>query len=344
MDNLVLSEDPIPNYRRIAETCVSGNMISSTFGGGTDSVEYAVLTGCADKFTDAPGSPYSTSFLKKPINSLATLFKEKGYDAYAVHNYTKTFYDRDKAMPLLGFDAFVAEEDMDGAEYKGPFLDDRELTRHIIQCFEKSKINGNPAFIFGISMENHQPYLNKFEKNPIKVDDDGMPGDLKNALESYLHGLKDADAQLGAIIDYFNAADEPVVVMFFGDHQPAIGPRFELYRHTGNMASPDNRTLEEIHRILKTPFLIWSNYRDETRFIENADAIFLGNCLLNYIGMEKPYFYRYLDMMYGRFRYISRLDLMYIDADNALRKKSEMPDDMVEMLAVYAMLVAELTS
>ena len=44
--------------------------------------------------------------------------------------------------------------------------------------------------------------------------------------EQYLSLLKESDAALEYLINYFKGVDEDVVIAFFGDHQPAIEQEF----------------------------------------------------------------------------------------------------------------------
>jgi hypothetical protein len=109
------------------------------------------------------------------------------------------------------------------------------------------------------------------------------------------------------------------------------------------MVDPKNRTLDELRSILRTPFLIWSNYKDERASVENIDATLLGNLLLDYIGTEKPDFYHFLDTLQGHALYFSRMDLFYIDGDGVTRAPGDMPAETAALLEEYKRLVAEIT-
>jgi phosphoglycerol transferase MdoB-like AlkP superfamily enzyme len=341
--NFPLSADPIPNFRGLSETAISGYLLSSTYGGGTDNVELSVLTGFSKRLMGLRGTAYETWLLDDPATSLARLFKEKGYETCAIHTYRKDFYSREEAFPVLGFDTFIGIEDMDITDRKGRYVDDKDLTKYILEAYEDIAGRGNPAFIFGISMQNHQPYGGRYETNPISVLDGDMPEDLKDTIECYLHGLNDADIELGRIVDYFKGVDEPTVVLFFGDHQPGLGSSFALYTHTGNMDDPKNRTLEELHSILRTPFLIWSNYKEDRGTVADIDSTLLGNLLLDYIGMEKPAFYHFLDTLSEHVRFFSRMDLFYVDGSGAVRAPDDMSDETAALLEEYRRLVTEIT-
>lgn len=52
--------------------------------------------------------PYQ-QYLKEKTFSYAQLFKSLGYDTLGVHTYQKTFYERDRAYPLMGYDDFLGE-------------------------------------------------------------------------------------------------------------------------------------------------------------------------------------------------------------------------------------------
>ena len=70
-------------------------------------------------------------------------------------------------------------------------------------------------------------------------------------LSVYVEGIRDADAMLGRLAAYFSAADEPVVLVFFGDHLPYLGDNRSVYRELGLQAAV---TDDE-----GSPYLIWAN-------------------------------------------------------------------------------------
>jgi phosphoglycerol transferase MdoB-like AlkP superfamily enzyme len=121
---------------------------------------------------------------------------------------------------------------------------------------------GKPYFHFGVTIQNHGPYVNKFywdgfdEVPNFTTDIDFDDADL-NALSHYFHGIIDADVQLRRLADYLNALDEPVVLIYYSDHLPAFNPRiYDLL--LPDIHSPGS--FEDMTRLFTVPFLIWFNY------------------------------------------------------------------------------------
>ena len=50
----------------------------------------------------------------------------------------------------------------------------------------------------------------------------GISRSTLGALEDFATGIRDADAMLGRLTDYFSQVDEPVVLVFWGDHYITI--------------------------------------------------------------------------------------------------------------------------
>ena len=45
LPGLTFSQDPLPNFHRLSETCTNGPFLSNTYGGGTGHVEMEMFTG-----------------------------------------------------------------------------------------------------------------------------------------------------------------------------------------------------------------------------------------------------------------------------------------------------------
>ncbi len=309
--NLKLSKDPIPNFREYSKKYTSGDLGSMTYGGGTANVEYEILTGFLNKYFFADHSSYET-YIKEPINALPNIFKTNNYETKAVHTYNKNFYSRDTYYDKLGFDEFTALEDMENPEYSGTYVSDDYFADQLIEAYENKK---SKLFLFGISMENHQPYDNKYENTEIKILNDDISENSKNVGENYIQGLYNADKSLKKIIDYFEKEDEKTIVLFFGDHLPNLGKSFSFYRELGFIKDDSKLDTEDLVKIVTPPFLIYSNYGLPKENIDIMGSNFMGNYILNLTGLKKPLFFHFIDEVYEKANYMSRVDL-FIDKNN----------------------------
>ena len=126
--------------------------------------------------------------------------------------------------------------------------------------------------------------------------------EVETLLKVYLEGVRDADAMLGRLRDYFVARQEPVVLVFFGDHLPYLGDSQLGYQELGMTEDPTWNQLNSY----ATPYVIWANdAAAEALDWENAvaaldlpqepsdlSAAFLGAAVLELTGRtgESPWF------------------------------------------------------
>lgn len=61
LPNVTFSEDPIPNFHALSKECISGYMLSPTYGGVTDNVEFEVMTAFSLKYLPYQTNAYMTS-------------------------------------------------------------------------------------------------------------------------------------------------------------------------------------------------------------------------------------------------------------------------------------------
>ncbi|MDD3350218.1 MAG: LTA synthase family protein, partial [Eubacteriales bacterium] len=300
LPNITFSEDPIPTLHALGNEGISGNLVSPMYGGGTDNVEFEVITGFSLKYFPYQTNVYTTA-LKKPIPSIPRYLKSMGYQTLAVHPYEGTFFDRKEVYPLLGIDRFIALEDMKDTKVKGAYASDDFFADYIISEYKQAQ---KPVYMYNISMQNHWPYTteNYYSEYEIEVKSkETLTKDQLIALRNYTQGIHDADASLKKITDYFRTIKEPTVVVFMGDHLPVLTEQFGIYKDLGYIDSTfddintiNERLLIDCQKILKTPYLIWSNYEIGSEKGKTLSASYLGSYVMSKIGMEIPPFYNFL--------------------------------------------------
>ena len=52
-------------------------------------------------------------------------------------------------------------------------------------------------------------------------------------LEDFATGIRDADAMLGKLTEYFSQVDEPVILVFWGDHYNPIDSNYDVFTKSG---------------------------------------------------------------------------------------------------------------
>jgi phosphoglycerol transferase MdoB-like AlkP superfamily enzyme len=219
-----------PNLQRLAAHGSSGQLHVPTFGGGTIRTEFEVLTGLSLRYFDDVHFPY-LQINDKQVPGLVRTLNEHGYATMALHGNDPAFWNRTSAFKALGFDRFVSQAAFPAnAPNDGKYMADSAMTDEIIA---QLKDHGPPQFIFAISIEAHGPYdvepANRAQRDAIAVPA-GITGKDRLELQTYLYHLHRADAELGRLVTYLAQRRRPSLVLFYGDHLPALS---DSYRITG---------------------------------------------------------------------------------------------------------------
>jgi phosphoglycerol transferase MdoB-like AlkP superfamily enzyme len=221
----------VPNLRRLAEHASSGALHVPTFGGGTIRTEFEVLTGLSLRYFADMQFPY-LQMTSKVVPGMVRSLRSHGYETIAVHGNDGTFWNRDKAFNALGFDHFVAQPQFPrDAKTDGAYMADSAMTDEIMAQLKDS---GAPRLVFAISMEAHGPYdgnapIDTVARDAIPVPA-GIDGKAKLELQTYIYHMRHADAELGRLADLLSHRERPTVLLFYGDHLPAL---IETYDKAG---------------------------------------------------------------------------------------------------------------
>ena len=229
-----------------------GPLFVSVFGGGTCNSEFEYLTGNSLGLIGASKYPY-VQYNLQDIDSLPKQFSSLGYKTVAIHPESPTNWHRDKVFSQFGFDEFFSIDDFEGADqYHGAASDGATYDKII----ELLKSDSAPQFIMDITMQNHGGYATGNIPAADKLDykpDVGTAEDTAQ-LNEYLSCIEASDRDLEKFIEELRTIDRPVVLVFFGDHQPSISA---LYNSEFNDRS--NLMVYYSH-IAQTRYIIWSNY------------------------------------------------------------------------------------
>ncbi len=129
----------------------------STFGGGTATTEFEVLTGDSMAFLPYDCSAYQV-FVKSETPGLISGLDSLGYQTAALHPYLATSWNRPHVYrasvltPVLR-DDFAA----DAARVRG-YISDSADYRKIIELYEAKRADA-PLFVFNVTMQNHGGYV-----------------------------------------------------------------------------------------------------------------------------------------------------------------------------------------
>ena len=324
-DNISFSQYPVPQFRRLSqsENALTGGVVVPVFGGGTAATELEFLAGTPHVFFGSrmylPHENPSRYFSRPIPSAMPWLFRENGYRAVAVHPFYGDFFNRNQIMPLLGFETFIALEDMPDARRRGQFVSDEYFTDRIIEQILLAEEDGVPLFLFGISMQNHWGFEpGKFGSLPLAVQSESpyLTEDGIARMDVFLQGIFDADKQLGRLADFVESRETPTIIVFFGDHLPLLGRHQDrVFERLGFISHQDefNWTLADRQQIFQTPYLVWANYDINTEEWGVLSTYMLGARVAQASGITLNRFFTYTLGGLEHFRAFN--NALYVDTD-----------------------------
>lgn len=283
--DMQLSEDVMPFLHGLRENTIRGRLVMPVFGGGTCNSEYEFLTGNVCQML-RPGTYPMQQFVTKPSPSLASTLKSQGYRTVGIHPYYGNGWNRNRAYPFLGFDEFLDITAFENPEMVRTYISDRSSYQKVIERYEAR--GNDPLFIFNVTMQNHVTYSKAY---PELTEDSVLPeGDAYPEANLYLSLIRESDRALEELITYFEGQDQPVIVVFFGDHQPALGDGYvDLLAERSGLDAQ-----EKAYRTHQVPFFIWANYDIEEQDGVLTSSNFLSTRLLQTAGLDMPAYNHYL--------------------------------------------------
>ncbi len=267
------TQEILPFISSLTENTVRGNLYVSMFGGGTANSEFEFLTGSTMQYLPLGSTPYQ-AYIHDELPSLASYLKQYDYSTLAVHFANRTNWNRDTVYPLLGFDDFISSESLPRLEHIHSFVSDAAGYEQVEKKYEEWKESGESEnfFCFNITIQNHGGYLKGYHS-------EGAPeyvgGDAD--VNEYLSCIWEADKAFQDLIEYFEAEEEPTIILMFGDHWPKLNDEFieSVLNQTQDISD-----LERNQNKYVTPFLIWANYDIEEKQYERLSANYLSTLLL----------------------------------------------------------------
>ena len=275
-----------PFMDSLVENTVKGYALSSVFGAKTPNSEWEYLTGGSMAFLPEGAVVYQQYMDDEP-SSLVHTMKTAGYTCVAMHPYYDTGWSRDQIYPTLGFDEMYFIEDFDQTQLVRKYISDRELYSKIIDRFE-AKEQGEDLFLFSISMQNHGGYTGEYDNFTEKYYKIGRSYTDAN---QYFSLIRESDDALRELITYFAEVEEPVEIVFFGDHQPSLNSKFYPILNGKGLSGITLQQLEDLYTV---PFFIWTNYDTPEEEGKMTSLNFLSTMTLERAGMDLPPYYQFL--------------------------------------------------
>ena len=344
--------DPLENFHALESESISGSFHSHHLGYGTGYIEMSMLYGLTS-LDIPPGTNicFMDDAVYERFDSVAEQYTKSGkYTAELLHGFDDSLYNRTVTYPLLGFENLYFSEDIQNfgftlpeGVYGGYYMRDKYFFQGMLERMKALNDQGQRAFLYGITMENHQPFdPEKFNYQcQIPLSTEKFTAAERDVIRVMLEGITRADQALGELTDYLRQSEEPTIVVFFGDHRPNLFmPGGDtVYTLLGMCPENDTQswTPEEVCELFSTDYLIWANDpallagQAGTRAESSVTA--LGPQLLELTGQPVSRYWALL----GKVREVclTQTDLYFVDGQgrpSSGREDAELGPEALELL------------
>lgn len=256
-------ENPMEVYNTLAEgeNAWAGHIVVPYFAGGTADTEFDVASGMQTNLLN-PAAPSLTAFrtVNRDLDSIFRIFGADGYTSCFMHPGQSWFYNRENVYDWFGADESFFVEDFD-AEYKGSWVTDESVLRELVSRFEEKSAGGGLDFTYAVTIQNHMSYTAEkygdYVCPEVETTAELSP-EIQTAVNVYAEGIRDANAMLEDLTEFYSEQSEPVLLVFFGDHLPYLGDNRQGYAELGLPAASVTGGKDPF-AAYTAPVLFWCN-------------------------------------------------------------------------------------
>lgn len=256
-------ENPMEVYNTLAEgeNAWAGHIVVPYFAGGTADTEFDVASGMQTNLLN-PAAPSLTAFrtVNRDLDSIFRIFGADGYTSCFMHPGQSWFYNRENVYDWFGADESFFVEDFD-AEYKGSWVTDESVLRELVSRFEEKSAGGGLDFTYAVTIQNHMSYTAEkygdYVCPEVETTAELSP-EIQTAVNVYAEGIRDANAMLEDLTEFYSEQSEPVLLVFFGDHLPYLGDNRQGYAELG-LPAANVAGGEDPFAAYTAPVLFWCN-------------------------------------------------------------------------------------
>lgn len=246
--------NPYEDLHQIEAEAYSGELVTNIFAAGTINTEHLFLSGTIHEMDG-----------RVPENTYVRYFQEQGYTVEGSHPSYEKFYNRVNVNENYGFEQYYFMENKYGL-IDDAIAGDDVLLPDILECYEKNKKTGKPYFNFSVTYQNHGPYSSEpADTNYLKWKE-GYSDDEYNILNNYFAGIENTCQNLRLMTEYLKNEEEPVILLFFGDHNPWGGDNNTAYEMLDINLNLDEE--EGFYNYYDTKYVIWAN-ESAKKILEN---------------------------------------------------------------------------
>lgn len=246
-----ISNDVYAAYHQIEAESYTGNLVTNIFAGGTIDSERCALTGY-----------YQLRDFRKNTNSYVWYLRDQGYRTTGSHPCYEWFYNRRNIMPWLGFEEYLFLNDHYAELTGGAIAYDQVALPEMLRLYQEAAAEGQPVFDFNITYQGHGPYTtDAVEWGGGAWDPTGYYENVSdydyNVMNNYLGSVRDTGNRMLEFLNALRYDETPVVVVFWGDHNPWLGDSGCVYTDLG--VNLDTQTEEGFYNYYSTRYVMWAN-------------------------------------------------------------------------------------
>ena len=277
-----------------ARTIAHGLLGVHTFGGGTWTSEFALITGLAHTLFGNAGlyAPYNLA--PRVQYSIAKSLKAKGYRVVALYPMNADFINARNAYREYGFDMLY-----DGGELG---LSAHPHDQTVFDLFwklyqqERQDHPDQPIFFFVLTLRQHGPHMTAYKKMRAPYDKPLFPGKFSTSnrplddwlnlnVANYLQRNAESDRAMHDLETRLLDRDQPTLLLHFGDHQPSFEGAIMVVAKTLPKDWGDKPHWA-------TYYMLKSNLADAPHYAYPIlDIVYLGGLVLDAAGVSPDSYY-----------------------------------------------------
>ena len=219
-NDIIINKDLYPNFYKLYSEGISfKNNYSPRNSCATGNNEFSGMTGLYTIQNNCTANVFSNNTY---FTSIFNIFKNAGYRATSMHDYTEQYYVRNIIHKNLGSEAYYNANDLNIKyynEYKN-WASDEDFMNAAMDI-TLNDTSDKPFMLWLTTVSGHQPYkVSSVEGDKYLSITEGT--DYSMEVRRYMSKLKTFDNGLGILLDKLKASgklDDTVIVMY-GDHYP----------------------------------------------------------------------------------------------------------------------------
>ena len=274
IDTWMLSESYMPNLWNVKQNSIifENHYTPAYIAAGTFNTEFMVNTG----LMPATGSVSTTVYTKNTFsNSIANLFKEKGYTTESFHGSEAEIYNRGAVHENLGYERYWSGSDMNMAYY--------QMDRYLMNGYEEM-VDDSPFFTFIITYSGHGAYGPNNAIGQAHMEE--ALAVAQRTEENYVYAVSHAmetDLFIGELIAQLEADGlmEDTVLVFYADH-------YNYYMLDDNLQM-EIKGVDGYYKLTHTDFFIYDGGQHTGSVEKVTNSLDVLPTIANLFGLDADY-------------------------------------------------------